>query len=104
MTTYFITRHAGALAWVKHCQLHFDVHLEHLTDPSLLQMGDIVIGTLPIQLVYELNTLGVRYICLSLQIPIELRGVELSIEQLKECKASLEEFQVLKPNPYTQLE
>lgn len=92
MTTYFITRHSGALAWAKQQHLSFDVHLEHLLDLNLLQAGDIIIGTLPINLVYALNKKQVRYIHLSLNIPPQLRGIELTIDQLNTCQATLEEF------------
>lgn len=94
MTIYFITRHAGALAWAKQQNLSFDVHLEHLLDINLLQAGDTIIGTLPINLVYALNVKQVRYIHLSLNIPPQLRGIELTTAQLNECQATLEEFSV----------
>lgn len=55
MTTYFITRHSGALAWAKQEGLAFDVHLEHLINLAQLIEGDIIIGTLPINMVYALN-------------------------------------------------
>lgn len=96
MTTYFITRHAGAIQWAKLQQLKFDIHLEHLLNIDELNAGDVIIGTLPINLVAQLNERGVRYIHLSLEIPADLRGVELTAEQLQQCKASLEEFAVQK--------
>lgn len=92
MTTYFITRHAGALAWAKQQNLSFDIHLEHLLNLEQLQAGDVIIGTLPINLVYQLNLKHVRYTHLSLNIPSHLRGIELSTTQLDECQATLEEF------------
>lgn len=96
MTTYFITRHIGALAWAKQQNLSFDTHLEHLLDLNLLNAGDVIIGTLPINLVYQLNVRNVRYIHLSLNIPSHLRGIELNTTQLHECQATLEEFTVQK--------
>ena len=96
MTTYFITRHTGALQWAVAHDIHFDIHLEHLLSLDKLQAGDVIIGTLPINLIYQINQLGVRYLHLSLQIPPHLRGVELDIEQLKVCQATLEEFVVTK--------
>lgn len=92
MSIYFITRHTGALAWAKQKHLQYDVHLEHLSDLSLLKTGDLVIGTLPINIVYELNVQGVRYIHLSLQIPAELRGVELNAQQLEEYQVQRKPF------------
>jgi CRISPR-associated protein Csx16 len=94
MTTYFITRHTGALAWAKLHDVAFDVHLEHLIDLGNLQVGDVIIGTLPIQMVAKLNDCGVRYVHLSLDIPPAWRGRELTADELRECRASLQEFQV----------
>lgn len=92
MTTYFITRHHGALDWAKATNIDFDIHLTHLSDDILLNAGDIIIGTLPINIVYKINQMGVRYLHLSIEIPADLRGVELSHEQLLQCNASLQEF------------
>lgn len=96
MTIYFITRHSGALQWAAQTGLDYDVHLPHLLSMAQLSKDDVVIGTLPINMVYQLNQKGVRYIHLSLEIPPALRGVELDAEQLKACKATLEEFRVSK--------
>lgn len=92
MTTYFITRHTGALDWAKTTNVHFDVHLTHLGDDVILSAGDVIIGTLPINIVCKINQMGVRYFHLSLDIPADLRGMELNREQLLACQASLEEF------------
>lgn len=96
MTTYFITRHLGALDWAKASNVQFDVHLTHLGDDVLLKSGDTVIGTLPINIIAQINAMGVRYIHLSLTIPPHLRGVELNVDELNECQATLEEFLVKK--------
>lgn len=96
MTTYFITRHTGALDWAQANGVHFDVHLPHLLNVDELQSEDVIIGTLPINIISQINELGVRYIHLSLDIPPQLRGVELTVEQLNECQATLEEFYVKK--------
>lgn len=98
MTTYFITRHTGALDWAKANGIAFDVHLTHLSDFDQLHADDVIIGTLPINIVYELNQLGVRYVHLSLQIPSHLRGVELSADELNLCQATLQEFLVTMPD------
>lgn len=96
MTTYFITRHPGALAWAESIGLNYDQHIEHLIIPQNLNASDIVIGTLPINMVCALNQKEVRYIHLSLDIPPNLRGKELDLEQLKACNATLEEYYVVK--------
>ena len=94
MTTYFITRHHGAIEWAQVNGVHFDVHLEHLLDLGILSAGDVIIGTLPINIVCQINELGVHYVHLSLEIPPQLRGVELSAQQLDECKVTLQPFVV----------
>lgn len=94
MTTYFVTRHQGAIDWAKASNVQFDVHLTHLGDDIVLKSGDTVIGTLPINIVYDINQLGVRYLHLSLDMPAHLRGLELNAEQLLVCNASLQEFVV----------
>ena len=96
MTTYFITRHTGALDWASANGVHFDVHLEHLLSFDELKAGDTIIGTLPINMVYQINQLGIHYQHLSLEIPSHLRGVELTAQQLNECKADLQSFIVQK--------
>lgn len=96
MTIYFVTRHDGALQWAAANDVQFDVHLPHLHDMQCFNAGDVVIGTLPINMVYLLNQHGVRYIHLSLDIPPQLRGVELNVTQLKSCNATLEEFHISK--------
>lgn len=97
MTTYFITRHIGALDWAKEHGIDFDLHLTHLDDDMALKAGDVIIGTLPINIIAKINAIGVRYIHLSLNIPSHLRGVELTSQQLNdECQANLEEFTATK--------
>jgi putative CRISPR-associated protein (TIGR02620 family) len=46
MTTYFISRHPGALKWMQRKQIPFDRHIAHL-DVESIRPGDVVIGSLP---------------------------------------------------------
>ena len=94
MTTYFITRHLNALQWASEQNTHYDVHLVHLNASEKLKAGDTIIGTLPIQLVADLNARSIHYIHLSMQVPVHLRGIELTIQQLRDCKIQLEKFHV----------
>lgn len=94
MTTYFVTRHCGAVQWANTHGITFDVHLEHLHSIDTLCSGDVIIGTLPINIISQVNEMGVRYVHLSLHIPPHLRGIELNAEQLNACDATLEEFHV----------
>ena len=93
MTTYFISRHPGALAWAADEGLSVDQIIDHL-DPAIIQAGDTLIGTLPVNLAAVVCERGGRYLNLSLDLPPELRGHELSVEQMRACGARVEEFQV----------
>ena len=84
MTTLFVSRHAGALQWAQHQGIHVDQQLQHLQTQTI-EKGDTVIGTLPINLVAEVNQRGGRYLHLSLDVPQALRGQELSADDMQAC-------------------
>ena len=88
MKTYFISRHSGAIQWAKNKNLRVDEFMEHIDTESFVN-GDTVIGTLPINIIYELQKKGVTVLSLILDLPRELRGKELSLEQLTDCNARL---------------
>lgn len=97
MTTLLISRHPSAIAWVK-SKVMVDKVLTHLTDNDLadLNADDTVIGTLPIHLAAEVCEQGATFVYLSLDTPPELRGAELSIEQMDNLGARLEAYHVEK--------
>ncbi len=97
MTTHFVTRHPGARDWARRRGLPVDRFVTHL-DPAQLQPGDRVIGTLPVNLVAEIQQRGCDYIHLSLQLPAGLRGKELDADQLDACRARLQACRV-EPRP-----
>ena len=86
-----MSRHPGALVWIRAQKIHFDFHVPHL-DIEQISRGDTVIGTLPIHLAARVNERGARYFNLSLEVPAELRGKELSAKTLETFQARLEEF------------
>lgn len=94
MTTFFVTRHPGALEWAEQQGVEFDHHVAHL-DPAAVQPGDTVIGSLPVHLAAQVCSRGGRYLNLSLDLPGKLRGRELDARTLVECGARLEEFKVI---------
>ena len=94
MTTYLVSRHMGAVEWMMHMGHHYDKHLTHLDNYDNLKIGDTVVGSLPINIVADLNERGIRYVHLSLYIPESLRGMELSVAQLSELDAKLESYEV----------
>jgi CRISPR-associated protein Csx16 len=94
MTTWFISRHPGAIAWAARQGLLVDQQVSHL-EPGQVQPGDTVIGTLPVNLAAEVCRVGAHYINLSVNVPADLRGTELSLEQMIACQARLEAFEII---------
>jgi CRISPR-associated protein Csx16 len=92
--TYFISRHPGAMEWAQEQGIKVDHWLQHL-NPESIGTGDIVIGSLPVHLVARVCARGGRYFHLSLDLPEEWRGMELSAEVLRGCNARLCEYHVL---------
>lgn len=93
MTTFFVSRHPGAGAWLGAQGLAVDRTLAHL-DPADVQAGDVVIGTLPVNLAAAVCARGARYLHLSLDLPADWRGRELSAADMAACGARLEEYRV----------
>jgi CRISPR-associated protein Csx16 len=93
MTTWFITRHPGARDWAEQQKLAINRYSTHL-DPAEIAAGDTVIGSLPVHLAAAVCAAGARYYNLSIDLPADARGKELSAEELSLFKARLEEFRV----------
>ena len=93
MTTWFISRHPGALEWATRKELAVDQFVRHL-DPALVRGGDTVMGSLPVNLAAAVCERRARYLHLSVELPEQLRGKELSADQLDRLGARLEEYQV----------
>lgn len=97
MATYFVSRHPGAREWAQQEGITVDAVIDHL-DPSIIQPGDTVIGSLPVNLAAEVCERGGRYLHLTLELPFELRGKELSAEDMRRCGARVEAF-FIRRNP-----
>lgn len=94
---YYISRHPGALDWLRANAPRPAMLIRHLSSLDALGPEDTVIGTLPIHLVAEVCRRGVRYLHLQIDLPAHLRGVELTAEQLTELDAHLVEYFVFRP-------
>lgn len=95
MTTYFVSRHLGSKEWAASQGIVVDRLVEHL-DVAVIQRGDVVLGTLPVHLAAEVCARGARYLHLSIDVPAEYRGKELSCHDMQRFGARIEEFCVQK--------
>lgn len=93
MTTWFVSRHEGALHWMRQHGPAFDCHVPHL-DPTQVQPGDAVVGTLPVHLAAQVCARGAAYWHLVLHTPQEVRGRELSAQELSALGATLQQFHI----------
>ena len=93
MTTWFVSRHPGAIDWIRKQGLAVDRWVKHLV-VSEIQRGDIVIGVLPIPIAAAVCKKGARFFSLNVLLPEELRGKELSAETLEKFGCTLSEFSV----------
>lgn len=95
MTTWLVTRHQGAIDWVKAHNVSYDEHIPHL-DPERIQQGDTVIGVLPLRDIAILNAKGARFFALDIDVNFSQRGKELTITDLENAGCHLQEYQVTK--------
>jgi CRISPR-associated protein Csx16 len=93
MTTWFVSRHPGAVAWAQAQGFAVDQLVPHL-NPNDVQPGDVVMGTLPVNLAAIICTKGAAYWHLSLDLPADWRGQELSATQLTQLGAQLQRYQI----------
>lgn len=96
MTTFFISRHPGAVEWIKQQSIHIDRWVSHLHTEDV-NAGDTVIGTLPIHLAFEVCQRGARYLALEMSVPEHKRGQELNPEDLRGFSCKIEEYVISKP-------
>lgn len=93
MTIFFVSRHPGAHDWAAAQGIEVDAVIAHL-DVAQVRAGDVVIGSLPVNLAAEVCARGGRYLHLSLDLPAEARGSELTAEAMRRYGARVEEYRV----------
>lgn len=91
--TWFVSRHPGAIEWARRQGLAIQRWAAHL-DPTQIETGDIVIGTLPVNLAADVCKRGANYLHLSLEVPATWRGRELSADELLAVPAELRAFHI----------
>lgn len=91
MATIFVSRHPGAIEWMKHQPIHVDRWLMHLQIEEV-KPKDVVIGNLPIHLACQICELGARFFSLEIAMPLEKRGMELKAQDLKVMNCAMKEY------------
>ncbi len=95
MATYFVSRHPGTIERARQHGFPVDYQLAHL-DISRIEAGDKIIGTLPVNHAAGVCAAGGRYFHLSLELPAEKRGQELTAEEIRCYGAKIEEYHIEK--------
>lgn len=99
LAAYFITRHEGTERWARiaarkrRLPFAIDAFCAHI-DPATLRPGDVVMGTLPVHVIAQVIARGAEFWALDIDVPPDLRGVEMSATQLAACNARLTRYQV----------
>jgi CRISPR-associated protein Csx16 len=80
---------------MRRARIPFERHVAHL-EMEAVRPGDVVIGSLPVNLAAEVCARGATYRHLSVQLSARDRGRELSAAELEEYEATLETYFVEK--------
>lgn len=91
MAVWFVSRHQGAIDWMKTQPIEVDHWVSHL-DVECIQTQDVVIGTLPLHMVAQICEKGAQFYCLSIHIQETQRGQELTATQLDQYACTLQPF------------
>lgn len=94
MTKFVVSRHPGAILWLKSQGIEGEIHPAWKNENiSLLNKGDVVIGNLPLTMIVEILKTGATFGLLNLpEVPLEKRGVELTPEELTTFGANVMEI------------
>ena len=93
MATYFVSRHAGAIAWAKRHGIAPDFWVHHL-EITRICAGDQVVGTLPVPMAAAVCALGAHYLHLDVPQSVAQRGRELSADDLDAVGASVRRYAI----------
>lgn len=93
MATWFVSRHAGAIEWIKKQPVHIDRFVSHL-DVNDIAEGDTVIGNVPLELAARICQKKAKLIGLTFSVSAGQRGKELTAQALNQLQCSLQEFRV----------
>lgn len=89
MSALIVTRHAGAVDWLRGQWIEGEV-VDHLT-PDMLDGVDVVIGVLPVHLAVAAHQRGCRVVLIQIA-GTPPRGAEYTAEDMEEAGACLREL------------
>ena len=94
MARWFVSRHSGAIEWATRQNLFVDRFVSHL-NMNDVQSGDLVYGTLPMELAAEVCRRGARFFSLCVSVTEEQRGYDLTADDLVRLNAELREYRII---------
>lgn len=87
---YLVTRHPGALQWMQRLLPGKAAKaMTHLAPDFAPSRGDLVLGVLPPRWVERIARAGAQAWVLEVDLPVEMRGRELTAADLDKQKARL---------------
>ena len=90
-----ISRHLATVEWLKSKGVAVDKHQSHF-DTKNVKTGDVIIGNLPIQMVAEVCIKGGEYHHIEIDLPKDLRGKELTVDNLNQLGAKIVQYNASK--------
>jgi CRISPR-associated protein Csx16 len=96
MTVYVVSRHAGAVEWVRRRLPVADELqvLAHVPEDQVFKPGDRVCGVLPLALAARICLQGAAPMVIDVNLPLDMRGRELSADELEALQARLVRYEV----------
>ena len=91
-----VTRHDALTELFYSLNIDIDKRINHMSDSDVsdLNPGDVAFGILPMRLATAVCESGARFVECTMDIPANLRGIELNFEQIMICKPRLIEYKV----------
>ncbi len=100
---WLVSRHEATIEWVKGRCRNVERVLDHLDEQALCDLKAVsqrapetvcVVGNLPPQLIVRVEQTGAQYVHVELNLPLELRGEEVSLQALSEYEPTLTAYAV----------
>jgi CRISPR-associated protein Csx16 len=94
-SSWFVTRHPGAVEWAKRHDFPIDHIVSHL-DIEKVKPGDRVMGTLPVDIAAEICRKGAAFYHLRMNTTELQRGKEISADDMDAMQVRLERYSVVR--------